>query len=153
MRVIGYCRRSLIALLAALSLGVLLSGCTSGMEGAWTTERGRLEISESQSSWGIDAYAESDSPAGGVIVVDDGGSYSVTLVGADGHRYPASQASMQGSLLRFEIRGGGSYYLSQTQPNRLDLLFGDGDGRPDKGFSISLVPGEPVAAPTATDAP
>ena len=87
-------------------------------------------------------------PAGGLIVAKNGGRYAVTLVSADGRRYQADKAVMQGALLRAEA---GSR-VSQTSPNRLEWLV-DVDGKPVMGPPIALLPGAPVAASTGSGTP
>jgi hypothetical protein len=141
-----------LAVAALLCLGLLLTGCASGMEGSWTLEKGAINFDRSANSYG-DTWNPHAQPGGGLIVTKNGDKHAVTLVSADGKRFQADKAVMQGGLLRVEVGGNAVFCLSQTSPNRLEWLVVDMNGKPTKGPPIALVPGTPTSTSTGSATP
>jgi hypothetical protein len=98
------------SLLLLLALPLLLADCSGddaasssgSLTGEWTPEKGALTLrASSGSEYEFDPKAAS--PAGGLIVVENGGTYRVTLVSADGDRFLAGAAVRQDDMLLVRI--------------------------------------------------
>ena len=88
--VLGIARLVVPVLLLLLALPLLLAACsddeagTSGSTGAWVPEKGALTFEAGGAGSGYEYDPNAAKPAGGVIVAENGGTYRVTLVSADG---------------------------------------------------------------------
>ena len=117
------------------------------MEGSWTPDKATINFTVSQSQSGWD-WSGTGTPAGGLIIVKNGGVYHVTLVSANGQRY-AAQASMQGAYLGVYFGFDSAFFLYQFRPGRLELLDYAND-KPVKDPQFVFVRGTPTSAPTGS---
>jgi len=121
------------------------------MEGSWTPTQSTLNFYTSDGGFGYGWMPAGAEPGGGLVIAKAGDCYSVTLVSVDGKRFTADDATRQGALLRVEW-GGVQFFISQSSPDRLQLMPGQ-FGKPDRTGAVDLRPGAPGIAQAGSQSP
>jgi hypothetical protein len=126
------------------SASTAASGSVSSLAGEWVPAKGSLAFDVSGDGSGVTWDPHAAKPAGGLIVVDNGGSYHVTLVSADGKRYAAAAATPQGQMLLVRLipsKFSTRFFLS-SHGDRAAQLIPSVEGSPyPKAWVIDLTPG------------
>jgi hypothetical protein len=138
-------------LLLLLALPLLLAACSSddagtggSLTGAWMPEKGTLTFEASGGGSSYEWDPNAPTPAGGVIVVENGGTYRVTLVSADGGRFAAGAAMPRNDMLLVRISPsapGSHFFLSPDGTDSAQMIAAQFGSPMPQALSIHLVPG------------